>query len=58
MAPSTVLSKDNCNDIPNEETLEAACKTKILAEDGSEVSFGSIFADRKTIVIFVRELFL
>jgi hypothetical protein len=55
---SPELSKDNCDTLPDSAILEAACNTKVSGEDGSEVSFGSIFKDQKTIIVFVRALAL
>lgn len=57
--PSTTMSSAApsipSETIPDGETLEKVGRLTVFDEEGKNVEFGSIFVEKKTIVVFVRE---
>ena len=49
---STPPSQTN---LPDEQTIAAASELKIQDESGTQVTFGKLFSEQKTIIVFVRE---
>ncbi|KIM32203.1 hypothetical protein M408DRAFT_326845 [Serendipita vermifera MAFF 305830] len=45
------------SDTFDQTTLEEAAKTSVLSENGESVTFGSLFENQKTIVVFIRHFF-
>ncbi|KZT43702.1 hypothetical protein SISSUDRAFT_1039573 [Sistotremastrum suecicum HHB10207 ss-3] len=43
--------------VPDAEALGRASQLKIWDETGKQVEFGSVFADKRTIVVFIRHFF-
>ena len=43
--------------MPMAETIAAVSKLEIRGETGQAVTFGSLFEDQKTVIIFVRACF-
>ncbi|KAJ7064690.1 AhpC/TSA antioxidant enzyme-domain-containing protein [Mycena amicta] len=41
----------------DQKTLEAACKFDVWDAKGDKVNFGSLFAEQKTIIVFIRHFF-
>ena len=41
-------------DIPTSETIAAVSKLELRDEKGQAVTFGSLFEDKKTVIIFIR----
>ena len=41
--------------LPDSATLKKAGGLTVFDDEGKKVEFGSIFAEKKTIVVFVRE---
>lgn len=44
-------------DIPTSESIAAVSKLEVLDETGQTVTFGSLFEDQKTVIIFIRTCF-
>lgn len=42
--------------IPDETTLKEAAALEILTVTGEKITFGSLFAEHKTVVVFIRKL--
>ena len=40
--------------LPDTDTLTKAAQITIYNADGDQLSFGSLFEDKKTIVVFIR----
>ncbi|KAH9486022.1 Peroxiredoxin-like 2C [Psilocybe cubensis] len=47
----------NLKELPDQKTLEEAGNCDILDIDGNKVKFSTIFAEQKTIVVFIRHFF-
>jgi hypothetical protein len=45
------------SDTIDQVTLEKAANINVWSETGQAVTFGSLFAQQKTIVVFIRESF-
>ncbi|KIM32201.1 hypothetical protein M408DRAFT_20524 [Serendipita vermifera MAFF 305830] len=45
------------SDTFDQSTLEKAAKIPVLSENGESVTFGSLFENQKTIVVFIRHFF-
>lgn len=43
------------DETPDEATLNAAATLEIFTEKGDKITFGSLFKERKTVVVFIRE---
>lgn len=48
----------NSKEIPSPEMLSKAAKVELWSEEGKKVSFGSIFEDHRTMVVFIRTYLL
>jgi len=44
-------------DIPTSESITAVSKLEVRDEKGQAVTFGSLFEDQKTVIIFIRQYF-
>lgn len=45
------------NEIPDEATLNEAASLEIFTANGDKITFGSLFAEQKTVVVFIRGYF-
>lgn len=48
----------NSKEIPSPEMLSKAAKVGLWSEEGKKVSFGSIFEEHRTVVVFIRTYLL
>jgi len=51
------MDKETSNRIPSDEEIEAASNLSVFDEKGNRVPFGSLHAESRTLVIFVRHFF-
>jgi hypothetical protein len=49
------MDKDTANRIPSIEKINAASALMVFDDKGNKVSFGSLYAESRTLVVFIRE---
>lgn len=55
----TTEAKDpSFQSLPTDETLRKVAQLKVYDSRGNQVPFGSLFKDQKTVVVFIRCVFL
>lgn len=52
--PSMVLPDLQPNGLPSQEDLHYLSSLGVIDQDGKTVKFGSLFADQRTLVVFIR----
>lgn len=45
-------------ELPSPQTLQEIAKVEVWDDEGNKVPFGSIYGEEKTVVVFIRTLFI
>lgn len=51
-------SESEARTIPSQDIIEKAAELEIYDVNGTKLKFGSLFEDKKVVVVFIREFFM